>query len=84
MRERHQLDKLRDSVERLHRPPPNADALALQQRTDPAWRRLMFDELLAQQLALRAAREARADRHALLGANGSISTELRALSCRLH
>ena len=67
MRERHQLDKLRDSVERLHRPPPNADALALQQRTDPAWRRLMFDELLAQQLALRAAREARADA-LLLGA----------------
>jgi ATP-dependent DNA helicase RecG len=79
MRERHQLDRLKDSVERLHRPPPDADALALQQRTDPAWRRLMFDELLAQQLALRAAREARADRRAPpLAADGSISTKLRA------
>ncbi|MEO8187324.1 MAG: ATP-dependent DNA helicase RecG [Burkholderiaceae bacterium] len=79
MRGHHQLDGLKDSVERLHRPPPDADALALQQRTDPAWRRLMFDELLAQQLALRAAREARADRRApALAADGSISTKLRA------
>jgi len=79
MRERHRLDRLKDAVERLHRPPPDADSLALQGRTDPAWRRLMFDELLAQQLALRAAREARADRHApALAAAGSISSKLRA------
>ena len=79
MRERHRLDRLKDAVERLHRPPPDADSLALQGRTDPAWRRLMFDELLAQQLALRAAREARADRHApALAAGGSISAKLRA------
>ena len=79
MRELHQLGGLKNSIERLHRPPPNADALALQQRTDPAWRRLMFDELLAQQLALRAAREARADRRAYpLAADGAISSRLRA------
>ena len=79
MRERHRLDRLKDAVERLHRPPPDADAVALQQRTDPAWRRLMFDELLAQQLALRAAREARADRRApVLAAAGAISAKLRA------
>ena len=79
MRARHQLDGLKDSIERLHRPPPDADALALQQRTDPAWRRLMFDELLAQQLALRAAREARADRRAHpLATDGPISAKLRA------
>ncbi len=78
MRAHHQLHRLKDSVERLHRPPPDADALALQQRTDPAWRRLMFDELLAQQLALRAAREARADRRAPgLAVKGSISAKLR-------
>ena len=83
MRERHRLDPLKDAVERLHRPPPDADSVALQQRTDPAWRRLMFDELLAQQLALRAAREARADRCAPVLAvpvatAGAISTKLRA------
>ena len=84
MRERHQLDRLKDAVERLHRPPPDADALALQQRTDPAWRRLMFDELLAQQLALRAAREARADRRApVLAARRLHQHNSCALSCRL-
>ncbi|MBA2547158.1 MAG: ATP-dependent DNA helicase RecG [Burkholderiaceae bacterium] len=76
---RDQLAGLKDSIERLHRPPPDADALALEQRTDSAWRRLMFDELLAQQLALRAAREARADRRACpFAPGGSISTELQA------
>jgi ATP-dependent DNA helicase RecG len=79
MRARHQLDGLKDSIERLHRPPPDVDALALRQRTDPAWRRLMFDELLAQQLALRAAREARAGRRAHpLAAEGEISAKLHA------
>ena len=82
IRARHHLDGLKDSIERLHRPPPDADALALQQRTDPAWRRLMFDELLAQQLALRAAREARADRraHALSKVDATEAT----ISAQLH
>ncbi|HYM47453.1 MAG TPA: ATP-dependent DNA helicase RecG, partial [Burkholderiaceae bacterium] len=76
---RYQLAGLKDSIERLHRPPPDADAIALEQRTDPAWRRLMFDELLAQQLALRAAREARADRRAYpLATEGSLSAQLLA------
>ena len=76
----HQLAGLKDSIERLHRPPPDADAAAFEQRTDRAWRRLMFDELLAQQLALRAAREARADRRAhALTAERSISKKLLAL-----
>ena len=77
MRARHKLERLKDAVERLHRPPPDADPLALQRRTDSAWRRLMFDELLAQQLALRAAREARADRRSpVLVGDGSISSQL--------
>ena len=75
----HQLAGLKDSIERLHRPPPDADAAAFEQRTDRAWRRLMFDELLAQQLALRAARAARADRRAYaLAAESSISNKLLA------
>ena len=55
------LMAFRESVMLLHRPPPNVDAASLDERTHPAWRRLKFDELLAQQLAMRIAyRERRA------------------------
>jgi ATP-dependent DNA helicase RecG len=55
------LGRFRESVLFLHRPPPKVDETALQERTHPAWRRLKFDELLAQQLAMRIAyRERRA------------------------
>lgn len=37
----------------LHRPPPDARLEALQERAHGAWRRLAFDELLAQQLSMR-------------------------------
>jgi ATP-dependent DNA helicase RecG len=43
----------------LHQPPPGLDAAGLEERQAPAWRRLQFDELLAQQLALRQARARR-------------------------
>ena len=43
------------TLARLHTPPPKVDTLALESRHDPAWRRLKFDELLAQQLSLRLA-----------------------------
>ena len=49
------LHAFRESVLYLHRPPPDADAASLEERTHPAWRRLKFDELLAQQLAMRIA-----------------------------
>ena len=48
----------------LHEPPADADLGALEDRSAPAWRRIVFDELLAQQLSLRRARAARADRRA--------------------
>jgi ATP-dependent DNA helicase RecG len=55
------LGRFRESVLFLHRPPPKVDEAALQERTHPAWKRLKFDELLAQQLAMRIAyRERRA------------------------
>ncbi len=58
---RLKLMAFRESVMFLHRPPPNVDAASLDERTHPAWRRLKFDELLAQQLAMRIAyRERRA------------------------
>ena len=70
------LAPFRESVVLLHRPPPDVDAKGLEDRTHPAWRRLKFDELLAQQLAMRIAyRERRAksaprlpDRHTLTNA----------------
>jgi ATP-dependent DNA helicase RecG len=53
------LAPFRESVFRLHRPPPSASTHDLVERHDPAWRRIKFDELLAQQLAMRKARLAR-------------------------
>ena len=41
------------SLSALHNPPPSANLNALENRTTPEWRRLAFDELLAQQLSMR-------------------------------
>jgi ATP-dependent DNA helicase RecG len=78
MLQQQHLAALEASIRRLHHPPPSADAHALAERTDPAWQRLKFDELLAQQIALRAARDAREQRraHALRG-SGELTTKLR-------
>ncbi len=43
----------REAVDTLHHPRPGADQEALSGRTLPAWRRVKFDELLAQQLSMR-------------------------------
>ena len=51
--ERNRLPGFRESVAFLHHPPPAAELAALQDRTHPAWRRVKFDELLAQQLSMR-------------------------------
>ena len=47
------LAAFRDSVRYLHHPPPAAELAQLESRTHPAWRRVKFDELLAQQLSMR-------------------------------
>ncbi|MEA5097754.1 MAG: ATP-dependent DNA helicase RecG [Burkholderiaceae bacterium] len=47
------------AVNWLHHPPPDADEYALAERTDPAWQRMKFDELLAQQLSMKRAQAAR-------------------------
>jgi ATP-dependent DNA helicase RecG len=49
------LMPFREAVLFLHRPPPDVPAIELDERTHPAWRRLKFDEILAQQLAMRIA-----------------------------
>lgn len=41
------------SIQSLHNPPPDANLGALENRSTPEWRRLAFDELLAQQLSMR-------------------------------
>ena len=43
------------TLARLHAPLPGVPPPDLDNRSDPAWRRLKFDELLAQQLSLRLA-----------------------------
>ncbi|MDY4162832.1 MAG: ATP-dependent DNA helicase RecG [Sutterella sp.] len=58
------LPGLRAAVEYLHNPPSGADTEGLQNRTAPAWRRLIFDELLAQQITLRRTRLLNAEKRA--------------------
>ncbi|MGI4859069.1 MAG: ATP-dependent DNA helicase RecG [Janthinobacterium lividum] len=50
---------LADAVRALHHPSPTVDEFALTERTHPAWVRIKFDELLAQQLSLARARAER-------------------------
>ena len=50
------LPRLREALSYIHTPPPGADVIGLQERSAPAWRRLIFDELLAQQITLRESR----------------------------
>ncbi|MDY7573748.1 ATP-dependent DNA helicase RecG [Actimicrobium sp. CCI2.3] len=47
------------AVRLLHNPPPEVDDSALEDRSHPAWVRMKFDELLAQQLSLKRAQVAR-------------------------
>jgi ATP-dependent DNA helicase RecG len=59
LRRRYALEEFASSVRLLHRPPPGTDLAALADRSHPAWRRMKFDELLAQQLSMRFAYRAR-------------------------
>src|SRR5215471_1374803 len=80
-REPRKLWGFAESVTYLHEPPPEASQSALDERTHPAWTRLKFDELLAQQLSLKIHRRARSRRHApRLAGDGSLT---RAFSARL-
>jgi len=63
MRRLH-LPALADAVRTLHHPSADADEAALIDGTHPAWTRIKFDELLAQQLSLKRAHEERRRRTA--------------------
>jgi len=53
------LPEFADSVRLLHQPTPDIASALLEQRSHPAWRRIKFDELLAQQLSMRVHRRRR-------------------------
>lgn len=58
------LPGFEQSVRILHYPPAELAAESLTDRVHPAWLRIKFDELLAQQLSLAKARAARLDKRA--------------------
>ena len=82
MMSRRRFWKFADAVHFLHTPPPRLSELtreALDARTHPAWTRLKFDELVAQQLSLKIHRKARAARNApVLTGNGALTAALLA------
>ncbi|WP_374557247.1 ATP-dependent DNA helicase RecG [Aquitalea pelogenes] len=53
------LQSFADAVQLLHSPPPEYSASQLSEPGLPAWQRLKFDELMAQQLSMRLAYRAR-------------------------
>ena len=53
------LPALKDALHDLHHPSPGVPLATLEDRSHPAWQRLKFDELLAQQLSQLAAQQAR-------------------------
>ncbi|KAB8044041.1 ATP-dependent DNA helicase RecG [Janthinobacterium aquaticum] len=59
LRQQLQLSPFRPAVHLLHYPPHDIDESALTDRSHPAWTRMKFDELLAQQLSLKRAQYAR-------------------------
>ena len=59
LRARYRLAPFADSLRALHHPPPDTPLAVLEDRSHPAWQRVKFDELLAQQLSLRKAYAAR-------------------------
>jgi ATP-dependent DNA helicase RecG len=64
LRQRLKLPGLARSLRFLHRPTPGTDLDTLHARNHPAWRRVKFDEVLAQQLSLRRAYLARREQGA--------------------
>ena len=55
---------LQSAITYLHQPPAKANTQSLLERTHPAWRRVQFEELLAQQISLKRAHAIRRERHA--------------------
>jgi ATP-dependent DNA helicase RecG len=74
---RHQLPGFRESVLLLHQPPADVPESLLHSRAHPAWRRIKFDELLAQQLSMRLHyRQRRSGTAPVLAARGKLTEAL--------
>jgi ATP-dependent DNA helicase RecG len=72
-RTQYKLSAFEESVRLLHQPPPGIELRSLADRTHEAWRRMKFDELLAQQLSMRFAYRRRRTRKAhALPTNGAL------------
>ena len=69
----------------LHHPEPDSNAEALGDRSNDAWRRIKFDELLAQQLSMRKHYRERSSRRAkaLVAGSGLADALLESLPFRL-
>lgn len=72
------LPSLKAALAFLHHPPPRTPLAALEDRSHPAWQRLKFDELLAQQLSQGQAQQERARLRApaLPGQSGGLHDRL--------
>jgi len=86
--QRYGLMPFGEAVRLLHAPPPDVATQPLVDRAHPAWLRIKFDELLAQQLSLARARAARLDKRApplarSTAADGLVARLLRALPFEL-
>ncbi|MGO4765985.1 ATP-dependent DNA helicase RecG [Cupriavidus sp. 2KB_3] len=80
------LAPLADCLRLLHNPPPQESEAALADRSHPAWQRIKFDELLAQQISLRRSQAARREKNAPSmprRADGLLTRFLAALPFRL-
>ena len=85
LRKRYHLQDFAAAVRLLHLPPPGIDPAELIERRHPAWQRVKYDELLAQQLSMRMHYLARRSRAApALDTHGPLLTRfLGALPFRL-
>ena len=72
------LSSLKDAIQYIHRPPPEADIEQLQAGTHPFQKQLCFEEMLAHSLSLRRLRNHSRQQHALpLSETGALFGELQ-------
>jgi ATP-dependent DNA helicase RecG len=85
VRRKLRIPPFAEAVHVLHNPTPDINAQALVEHAHPAWRRVKFDELLAQQLSMRLHRDRRnrVRAHPLLQHSGLSKRLLASLPFRL-
>ncbi len=77
---KYHLMPFAEAITLLHNPPKEADTASLIEKTHPAWERIKFDELLAQQLAMSVARATRQSKraYAMTGKDSGLRQKLMA------